>query len=122
VTTPYLAFPVQVGAGGALRTAETGDHVDQLVLQTLFTEPGERVNLPEFGCGVQRLVFAANSDLLRATARFLITQSLERWLGDVIDVESVDVSSPEGEDEQVEIEIAYVIRQAQVRRVLSVPA
>ena len=39
---------------GRERTAETGtdDHVRDMIEQLLFTQPGERVNRPDFGSGV----------------------------------------------------------------------
>jgi phage baseplate assembly protein W len=84
----------------------------------LLTNPGERVNLPEFGVGIQRLVFAPNSESLRASTQFLVTTNLRRWLGDKIDVERVDVSSFIGEEETVTIEIVFVEKRTRERRSL----
>jgi uncharacterized protein len=114
--SPYLAFPIAVDAGGSLATDGPDDHLRDLVLQVLFTEPGERVNLPEFGCGVKRLVFGANSDVLRATAQFLITHNLQRWLGDLIDVSQVSVTSPAGQEEALEIDVEYTVRQTRAQQ------
>ena len=119
----FLDFPVALDASGSLRTTGGEDHVRDLVLQVLFTEPGERVNLPEFGCGVKRLTFAPDNDVLRATTRFLIAQNLERWLGDLIEVEHVAVSSlPESDGHGVLIEITYVVLESRRRDVLEAQA
>ena len=69
---------------GRERTAETGidDHVRDLIEQLLFTQPGERVNRPDFGSGVMQLVFAAASPEVAATAEFLIRGALQQWLAD----------------------------------------
>jgi uncharacterized protein len=91
-----------------------------LIFQVLFTNPGERVNLPEFGCGVQQLVFLPNSDTLRTSTQFLVFNSLQRWLGDRIDTGSVTVVSEPGEEETVTIEIAYVIKATQQRQSIQV--
>ena len=64
-----------------------------LILQVLFTSPGERVNLPDFGVGVQRLLFQPSDETLRSSAQFLISTNLQRWLGDRINVEQVRVTS-----------------------------
>jgi len=85
-------------------------------LQVLFTIPGERVNLPEFGVGVQQLVFAPNSDMLRASAQFLISNNLQRWLGDRIDVSEVNVTSHPEEKELVAIEITYTLKATQQQK------
>ena len=48
---------------GAGRTGTTGedDHVRDMIFNVLFTSPGERVNRPDFGCGLKTLVFAPAS-------------------------------------------------------------
>ena len=69
------AFPFRIdpgvapGAAGRLRA-----HVAQMVRQVLLTAPGERVDLPEFGCGLRALVFAGNSDAVAASAQMLVQQ------------------------------------------------
>ena len=75
-----------------------------MIYQVLFTNPGERVNRPDFGCGLLQKVFAPNSEVLAATTQFLVQGSLERWLGDVIQTEEVRVSS---EGERLVVAVAY---------------
>ena len=116
----YIALPVTVSPTGGLRTTDADQHLRDLVLQVLLTEPGERVNRPDFGCGVRRLVFSGNNEALRTTTRFLITQNLDRWLGDRIGVEQVDVRSEPGEEEVLLITVIYVARRTGSRQVLSI--
>src|SRR5947199_7129166 len=104
----YLDYPYSVSGGGIPNTTTPDDHLRDLILQVLFTSPGERVNLPEFGVGVQRLIFAPNSESLRSSVQFLITNNLQRWLGDRIDVNQVGVTSEPGGEETVTIEIVYI--------------
>src|SRR6266700_4531352 len=88
-----LAYPVAIDAGsGQAARASYQDHVAQMIRQVLLTDPGERVCLPEFGCGLRRLVFAPHSDALQATAKLQIMQSLSRWLAGQIVVKTVNVS------------------------------
>jgi uncharacterized protein len=112
----FLDYPYSVSGTGIPNTTPPDDHLRDLILQVLFTNPGERVNLPEFGVGVQRLVFAPNSDALRLSTQFLITTNLQRWLGDRINVEQVDVSSDPGFEEIVTIEIVYSVLATQQRQ------
>lgn len=107
----YLDYPYGVSGNGTPNTTLADDHLRDLILQVLFTNPGERVNLPEFGVGVQRLVFAPNSDALRSSVQFLVTTNLRKWLGDRISVDQVNVSSNPGEENTVTIEIVYTIKQ-----------
>jgi hypothetical protein len=89
----HVDYPFHVDGRG--RTAQTGadDHVRDLIEQVLFTAPGERVNQPAFGSGAMQLVFAPNSPELAAATQFLIQGSLQQWLGDIIQVDAVDVDS-----------------------------
>lgn len=102
-----LDFPLHLDGRG--RTAVTGDddHVRDLIYQVLFTNPGERVNRPDFGCGVKQLVFMPNSDALAASTQAIVQGALQRWLEGVISVESVTVQSSEAE---LRITVVYTRR------------
>ena len=112
----FLDYPYGVSGTGIPRTTTAEDHLRDLILQVLFTNPGERVNLPEFGVGVQRLVFAPNNETLRTSTQFLISTNLQRWLGDRINIEQVDVSSELGAEHIVMIEIVYSVKATQQRQ------
>lgn len=103
-----LDFPYSFGTRG--RTSETTDdaHIRDLIEQVLFTAPGERVNRPDFGSGLLRLVFAPNSDELAAATQFLVQGSLQQWLGDLIEVNDVLVESI---DSSLLIEVRYIVRR-----------
>jgi phage baseplate assembly protein W len=108
-----IDFPFHFDARG--RSAETDDsnHIRDLIEQVLFTAPGERVNRPDFGCGLQRLVFAPNSGELAAATQFLVQGSLQQWLGDLIEVNEVQVES---DDAKLLVQIQYTERRTQQRR------
>ena len=119
-TPRFLKYPYSVGGRGIPNTTGADDHLRDLILQVLFTSPGERVNLPEFGVGVQKLVFEPSGDTLRSSAQFLISTSLQRWLGDRINVEQVTVSSNVGDENVVLIEIIYTEIKNQQRASVTV--
>jgi hypothetical protein len=101
-------FPLAVNPGGHISADGDADaSLRGKVIQVLFTAPGERVNLPDFGCGLFDLVFDPNDEILAAASQFVIGQALMRWLGDEIVVSDVGVTSQEG---TVSVEIAYVKR------------
>jgi Bacteriophage baseplate protein W len=116
----FLEYPYSASGRGVPNTTDGVRHLDQLILQVLFTNPGERVNLPQFGAGVQRLLFAPSSDALRTSAQFLISTNLSQWLGDRINVEQVNLTSDPGYEEEVTIEIIYVVKQTQQRQTMQV--
>jgi len=103
--TAFLDHPFHFDAKGGTATTEVDDHVRDMIFQVLFTSPGERVNRPDFGCGLLQLVFAPNSDALATATQFMVQGSLQRWLADVIQVERVQVSS---EEERLVVDVAYV--------------
>jgi phage baseplate assembly protein W len=94
------------------RSAETGDddHIRDMIEQVLFTNPGERVNRPDFGCGLMQLVFAPNSPELAAATQFLVKGALQQWLGDLIQVDAVEVESVES---TLKVLVRYTIRLTQ---------
>lgn len=96
------------------RTAQANDekHVRDLIEQVLFTSPGERVNRPDFGCGLMQLIFAPNSDELATATQYLVQGALQRWLGDLIKVEAVEVTS---EDSTIQVIVKYIILKTQER-------
>ncbi|HEX2039850.1 MAG TPA: GPW/gp25 family protein [Acidimicrobiales bacterium] len=107
------AHPFRIAAAGQAAQAAYEEHVDQMVRQVLLTSPGERVNLPEFGCPLRRLVFAPHDPSLDATTQLLVQQALARWLGAVIEVKQVRVAPPEetGDEAQLVVVVEYVVKE-----------
>lgn len=103
-----FGFPFVVNAAGRISATGGDEAIRGKIIQVLFTAPGERVNMPEFGCGLFNLVFEPNNTILAAAMEFTVGQALTRWLGEDILVDGVNVKSSE---ETVVIEIAYTKRQ-----------
>lgn len=103
-----IDYPLRFDGRG--RTAETGDddHIRDLIEQVLFTAPSERVNRPTFGCGLRRLVFAPNSNELAAATQVLVQGALQQWLGDLIQVDDVEVES---DDAKLLVIVQYTVRR-----------
>lgn len=92
------------------------EHVKQMIKQVLFTSPGERINRPEFGCGLRRMIFAPNSDVTASLLQITIYQALENWLGSLISVDKVEVNARE---EVLEVQIVYLLKTIQQREYLN---
>ena len=117
------AFPFRIDpASGQGARVSYEAHVEQMIRQVLLTSPGERVNLPDFGCGLRQLLFAPYSEALEATTKLLILQALNKWLGNQIQVKEVSVAPPDtGLNEgQVLIQIDYVLIETQSNNQLQV--
>ena len=106
-------YPFQFDSRGRTAAADDDDHIRDLIEQVLFTSPGERVNRPTFGSGLMQLVFAPNSDTLAAATQMAVQGALQQWLGDLIQVESVKVTS---QDSSLFVEVNYVVRRTQQRQ------
>jgi len=101
----YLDYPFHLTGRGQSATTGIDDHVRDMIRQVLFTNPGERVNRPDFGCGLKRLIFMPNSDALAAATQVPVHGALQRWLERVIHVERVEVSAQE---EKLVVTVAYI--------------
>jgi len=101
-------YPFRFDARGRTAATDDDDHIRDMIEQLLFTNPGERVNRPDFGSGVLDLVFAPNSPELAAALQFSMQAAVQQWLGDLIQVDSLEVLS---EDATLRIELRYVVRR-----------
>jgi len=88
-------FPYQFDGRGRSKDA-LSEYVRQLVEQVLFTSPGERVNLPDFGSGLLQLAFAPNSFEMAAATQFTVQAALQKWLSGYVKVQSVVATANEG--------------------------
>jgi uncharacterized protein len=117
---PLTAFHQPFGIDEALgRVAHEPDyarHVEQMMRAVLMTAPGERINRPDFGCGIKRMVFAPNGAATAALAQVTVFEALNRWLAPVIRVDDVKVES---RVEMLVIRVAYTLKARQERRYLN---
>jgi uncharacterized protein len=108
-----IDYPFRFDSSGRTATTGNDEHIRDLIEQVLFTIPGERVNRPTFGTNLMQLVFAPNSPELAATTQFLVQGALQEWLGELIQVEAVQVTS---EDATLAVVVQYRIRRTQQRQ------
>ncbi len=99
-----IYFPYQFDMHHRTKTAPPIEYINQLIEQVLFTSPGERVNLPEFGAGLLQLPFSPNSMEMAAATQFAVQSALQRWLGVYLQVRSVTASA---QDAVLTVTVAY---------------
>jgi len=109
-----LGFPYRFDASGRTAGAGEDEHLRDLIAQVLFTAPGERVMRPDFGSGLLALTFEPNSVAVAATTQALVQGALQQWLGHLVAVEAVEVTSTGG---VLEVAVRYVALRSQQRRV-----
>ena len=110
----HMNYPYHIGSDGRTALALEDDYIRDLIEQVLFTTPGERVNRPTFGSGLLQLVFAGQDDGLAHTTQALVQGALQQWLGDLIQVEAVQVVS---EDASLNVKVQYSVRRNQRRQI-----
>jgi phage baseplate assembly protein W len=110
-----IDFPFHFDGRG--RTARTGDdeagyshHIRDMLEQLIFTNAGERLNRPDFGSGILQLIFAPNSPELAAALQFTLQSAIQRWLGDVVEVQALEAQSV---DSTLAIDVKYKVRRTQ---------
>jgi hypothetical protein len=105
-----IDFPFQFDKHG--RTATTGEdeHIHDMIEQFLFTNAGERVNRSGFGSGLLQLIFSPNSPELAAALQFTVQAGLQQWLGDVLEILALEVTSVES---KLQVDLQYRVRRTQ---------
>lgn len=96
LTAMNIYFPYQFDGRQRTQEASLQDYLAQLIEQVLFTSPGERVNIPDFGSGLLQLNFAPSSVEMAAATQFTVQAALQKWLGNYVKVQSVTASSEDG--------------------------
>jgi uncharacterized protein len=109
-----ISFPYQFDGRGRTSEAATQDYVQQLVEQVLFTSPGERVNLPDFGSGLLQLPFAPNSMEMAAATQFSVQAALQKWLSNYVKVQSVQAAAV---DSTLTVTVQYSLLSSDVTQV-----
>jgi len=102
-------FPLQVTPGGRIAQAKYEQRIEESIYLILSTAKGERVMLPDFGCGIHDLVFAPNN----ATTLTVVVQTVRQALvahEPRIDVLEVNAETAPEEPNLLLIRINYRIR------------
>jgi phage baseplate assembly protein W len=105
-----IDFPFRFEGRGRTAATDDADHIRDMIEELLFTSQGERVNRPDFGSGLLQMVFAPNSAELAAALQFTTQAALQRYLGDLIDLQQLDVTA---QDATLTVTVKYVVRATQ---------
>ena len=109
-------FAINSRIGRLAEEHDYEEYIKQLIRQVLFTAQGERINRPEFGAGVRRLIFGPNSPATASLAQTLVYPALTTWLGTLIRTDEVQA---EADNERLNISVVYTILARQERRFLN---
>jgi len=103
----HAPYPYHLDRRGRTASPSDATYIRGLIEQILFTSPGERLNRPEFGSGLRRLLFSPNSNLVAETIQVTVQAGLQQWLGDLIQVGGVEATS---DDSTLQVVVHYTVR------------
>lgn len=103
------AFPVSVGADGAIAHALHEEDIRQAIRIILGTNPGERLMRPDFGAGLNAFIFEPVNPTTMSRLQNRVEDSLIAW-EPRIDVLGVIVSRDAAQLGRLLIDIQYRIR------------
>jgi len=103
-----IDFPPHIGPDGRLSWSEGDQNIQDSIQIILLTELGERVMLPDFGAGLKRFLFEANTVVTHRRIEEEIIQSLDQW-EPRIEVNSVDVKADDKDPQAARVTIRYTL-------------
>ena len=103
-----LLFPIRIATEGGLEVVSIAQSVRVMLEQVLFTVPGERVNRPRFGVGIQQYVFEPLSVAVEDRLRVALQDNVYEYLGKRVRIESLTVERND-EEAQLIVRVDYVI-------------
>lgn len=87
-----ISLPIQITNTAFAQTFQTSEQVKSNIRNLLLTKRGERILQPEFGSGLQELLFEQNVDDFEGRIEDTINESLEQWLP-YVTAEEIDVDA-----------------------------
>jgi phage baseplate assembly protein W len=87
-----ITLPIQIGNTAFNQAFTSFEQVRSNIKNVLLTKRFERVMNPDFGSGLQELLFQQNTEILTSDIEDVIRESVDRWLP-YVTIESVDVNS-----------------------------
>jgi len=87
-----ITLPLQFGSSTFNQSFKTIDQAKSNIKNLLLTKKGERVLQPEFGSGLQELLFEPNVDDFEEKIEDTINNAIETWLP-YVTVEEIDIES-----------------------------
>lgn len=117
---PSRLFPEPLGwpllpvpdADGNLAYPTLAQSVRESIQVILSTRPGEQLQRPHFGGGLETLLAEPNTVATRTRIHELIADALQRW-EPRIEVETIAVDAVAGDAGSVRVEIAYRLKRTQ---------
>lgn len=113
-------FPIQVTPRGGIATSSEEQRIEEAVMLILATARGERLMLPDFGCGIHDLVFAPNDTSTVSKIVDQVRRALVRFEAR-IDVLDVSAQASSAQPNMLLIRVDYRVRDTNSMKNLVYP-
>jgi phage baseplate assembly protein W len=87
-----ITLPIQIGNTAFNQSFKTTEQIKSNIKNLLLTKRGERVMQPNFGSGLQELLFDFNDTELADKIEETITSAINHWLP-YVTIQQIDVQS-----------------------------
>jgi phage baseplate assembly protein W len=103
-------FPMEIDTRGGIALSQYEEKIRESIIIILGTVKGERVMLPEFGCGIHELVFSVVNSSTLTLIESAVKEALILW-EPRIEVLLVRISKERLKDAILDIGIDYRVRR-----------
>jgi len=104
-----ISLPIQITNTAFEQTFQTSEQVKSNIKNLLLTKKGERILQPEFGSGLQALLFEPNVDDFEGRIEDTINESLEQWLP-YVTAEEIDIDASDALRDNNRINVSVKFR------------
>ena len=110
-----ITLPIQIGNTAFNQSFKTADQVKSNIKNLLLTKRFERLMQPEFGSGMQELLFNMNDEMFADNLENTIVDTLSKWLP-YVNVETINIQQPNEfkDNNKVEVSVSFRISDTQI--------
>jgi phage baseplate assembly protein W len=109
-----ITLPIQIGNTAFNQSFITADQVKSNIKNLLLTKRFERLMQPEFGSGIQELLFNMNDEMFADNLENTIVDTLSKWLP-YVNVETINIqqSNEFKDNNKVEVSVSFRVSDTQ---------
>jgi phage baseplate assembly protein W len=110
-----ITLPIQIGNTAFNQSFITADQIKSNIKNLLLTKRFERLMQPEFGSGIQELLFNMNDEMFADNLENTIVDTLSKWLP-YVNVETINIqqSNEFKDNNKVEVSVSFRVSDTQV--------
>ena len=104
-----LSLPLQMGGNTFNQTYDNLEQLKSNVKNLLLTNKGERLAMPNFGCGLQSLLFEQNDEELNDKILNTIESSINFWLPQLL-INSIEITADDMDKDNNKLNVSISFR------------